>query len=770
LANSGRLLAHAQLEIRRERGRDAALAVLLAREAVREGESTVAIGALREALAAHVPSVEANFLAARSTNYLPGSEESAWLDFSLSPASVSPLDDLIITPTGNNAVIWSAGSGGILQTLAGHTGLVGSASFSPNGRLAVTTSADNSARVWDLSKTPAVEIQKLEHTQMLNGAVFNPSGTLLVTLGDDDVAKVWTVGDYSAPRCTLESDGNFILATFSRDQTMLATVTHLGGTWEGQVWMIAADGCPRVNVPTLGGIDVRWLSFSGAGNWLGAVTVQGEAIVLSAPDWNPQARITPRVRYDRRDDSGDRPPPLAWSHDGRFVATAWGNTVYLAEIAAGTRAAARELWGHTDRVTSIAFNSADDRLLTTSRDGTARVWAFDEDKRILERIVLNEQDAVGSGVFASKDDRIVTAGDGGKVRSWKPLFAFRGLKPGTPSAAVRPASMQSVGSARSLRWFVEGTWVSTATATALVSHRDDLRMDQPSWSFQSPRFLERTADGFNVADSQEPGKRQLLAESDRFFANDLAGVSPGGRFLFARRRGDVSGGISVWDLNSQARPEVMARQDGCAAMAIADDKTLAWYCSERDLVLLALVGKPLVGIAIPDRVRVQSIRFSTDGRLVALAMKDYSVRVFDSTTQTLSLSIKSYGRPIAGMDFSADDRFLVSTSDDSTARIWDVATGTQIAVATTSASRLSGAAFSSGGGSLLLFTPDGALLWRCYACADVGGLLDEVRQRQIVRPLLPGEEARFGVTSADLNADRRTPAPPPPQAARGVRR
>jgi WD40 repeat protein len=122
------------------------------------------------------------------------------------------------------------------------------------------------------------------------------------------------------------------------------------------------------------------------------------------------------------------------------------------------------------------------------------------------------------------------------------------------------------------------------------------------------------------------------------------------------------------------------------------------------------------------------------------------------------------------MDFSADDRFLVSTSDDSTARIWDVATGTQIAVATTSASRLSGAAFSSGGGSLLLFTPDGALLWRCYACADVGGLLDEVRQRQIVRPLLPGEEARFGVTSADLNADRRTPAPPPPQAARGVRR
>ena len=166
-------------------------------------------------------------------------------------------------------------------------------------------------------------------------------------------------------------------------------------------------------------------------------------------------------------------------------------------------------------------------------------------------------------------------------------------------------------------------------------------------------------------------------------------------------------------------------------MAISDDKKLAWYCAERDRVLL----EPAVEIPIQDKSRVELMRFSTNGRLLALAMEDYSVRLFDSSTGTPHSAIKSHGRRITGMDFSDDDRFLVSTRDDSTARVWELATGTQIAVAATSASRLSGAAFSSGGGSLLLFAPDRVLLWRCYACADVPGLLDEVRRRKIERRL-----------------------------------
>ena len=165
--------------------------------------------------------------------------------------------------------------------------------------MAVTTSADNTARVWDLSTGRSQHTST--HGQMLNHAVFNRDGTLLVTLGDDDIAKVWTVGDFAKPRCKLKREGNFILASFSRDESLLATVTHRNRSvaWasvEGYSGAVA----PRSRFRSSREYNLKWLSFSGGGDWLGVVTVEGEAIVLSVPDWKEQARITiPRVRYER---------------------------------------------------------------------------------------------------------------------------------------------------------------------------------------------------------------------------------------------------------------------------------------------------------------------------------------------------------------------------------------------------------------------------------------------------------------------------------------
>ena len=49
----------------------------------------------------------------------------------------------------NTARIWDAQSGALVASLEGHTELVKSASFSPDGTRIVTASDDNTARVWD---------------------------------------------------------------------------------------------------------------------------------------------------------------------------------------------------------------------------------------------------------------------------------------------------------------------------------------------------------------------------------------------------------------------------------------------------------------------------------------------------------------------------------------------------------------------------------------------------------------------------------------------
>ena len=722
-AHASQLAANARLEL----PRDASLAVLLARAAVLEGGSdSAAVRALREAIAAHVPSVEAHeglhpLSGAKSKTYIPDKNKNAWLEFFLSPASLSSLDDLAITPSGKDAVIWSAVSGEQIRTLHGHEGIIGSAGFSPNGRLAVTTGADSTARVWDVSTGRVLRI--LNHTEPVNRAVFNRNGTLLVTLGDDAVAKVWTVarllengsrsGDVETlePHCTLEHYGNFVHASFSYDQKLLATVTQQvtdrRATRQAEVWDVTSDGCPKdpMPVPLLENMEnLKWAGFSDTGAWLGVVTVDGEAIVLSVPDWKEHRRLAPQVPYELGDEdtpAGPLPPPLTWSHDGRRFAAAGGdNTVYVAKIATSERPI--ELRGHTGRVTGLAFSPTDGMLLTTSNDSTARLWTFSDDERVLERLVLSgHRDMVGSGVFSPKGDRIVTASDDGTVRSWTPLFALR---------------------ERLLK---------------------DLR---------------------TASDLGEPDSVRLLADSDRLKASQQSGTSPGGRFALTLARDRV---ITVRDLRTQAPPEdvvrpssAKARDDrSCAAKAISDDKSVAWYCPDDNLVLIARPGQPVPAeIPIADESNLESMRFSTNGRLLALTLEDYSVRIFDSSTGKPGPPMKGHDGRIRAIDFSDDDRFLVSASDDSTARVWEVASGVQIAAVATNGRQLTGTAFNPDGLSLLLLSPDRLLLWRCYACGDAPGLLEEVQRRRVERRLSLEEEDSYRLRSQELNAARADPS------------
>jgi hypothetical protein len=125
--------------------------------------------------------------------------------------------------------------------------------------------------------------------------------------------------------------------------------------------------------------------------------------------------------------------------------------------------------------------------------------------------------------------------------------------------------------------------------------------------------------------------------------------------------------------------------------------------------------------------------------------REDQANVFDAMTGDSRPRMRGHDGWITGVDFSRDDRFLVSASEDTTARVWEVATGIQVAEATTNVDDLIGAVFSQDGSSLLIFSPDRLLQWRCHACGDLNGLLGEVQRRQIVRALSPEEKSRYGL-------------------------
>jgi WD40 repeat protein len=630
-AHASRLATNALLEV----GNDPTLSVLLARAAltIRPSDEQAA-GALRAALAAHVPSATPEFSVAKSKTYVDANK-SKFVQFSLSAASVSNTADIAIVPTGRGAQIFSTATGEPIRRVGEHSGIVGAARISPDGRLAVTSSADGTARVWRTADGQPVAT--LDQGDVVNNAVFGPDGSFIVTLADNG-GSIWRVGPYTK-HCSFFQSEELIGVTFSRDQRLMAAVAYRGG-WE--IVDITLAGCPRIDPPELAAHRAsEWAMFSSDGTALSLVSAEA-LTVLNVPDWTVkrQAPLPPVVDSDTAQVDAI-PRSMAWSSDGRYVALAGqgsGYSVLVADLDLETSEPPRNLRGHAGEVRSVSFHPTEHRLLTTGVDRTARLWNLD-DEELAPVVMKGHRDTVGSGVFARGGRQIVTAGDDGAVRIWTPL-------------------------------------VDTETSVAA-------------------------------------GIGSAATSSDREVESTCENIRPDG------------------------------------------DKPRIRYCADRDTLMVASKQAGTLNIPVTPQTRVEQVRFSADGLLLAVALENHTTRVHETETGALRSEMRGYDGDVVEQSFSRDDRYLASATDDGRISVWDVGGGAKIGeLAFGDAWALDEIAFSDDARTVLLTNGDMRTAWHCRSCGNISQLLDEVRERKIGhRVLSPAEVERFGITTDELNAD-----------------
>ncbi|MBK6432769.1 MAG: hypothetical protein IPF85_18935, partial [Anaerolineae bacterium] len=78
----------------------------------------------------------------------------------------------------------------MLRTLEGHTDIVRSAAYSPDGTRIVSASDDQSVRIWD-GETGAL-LRTLEgHTDRVLSAAYSPDGKRIVSASADQSVRIW---------------------------------------------------------------------------------------------------------------------------------------------------------------------------------------------------------------------------------------------------------------------------------------------------------------------------------------------------------------------------------------------------------------------------------------------------------------------------------------------------------------------------------------------------------------------------------------------------
>ena len=105
----------------------------------------------------------------------------------------SPDGKYVLTAGGDDtARLWDVQTGAEIRRFTGHTGAVISVAFSPDGQYALTASQDHTARLWDVQT--GAEIRRFTgHTDEVWGVAFSPDGKYVLTGSNDKTARLWDV-------------------------------------------------------------------------------------------------------------------------------------------------------------------------------------------------------------------------------------------------------------------------------------------------------------------------------------------------------------------------------------------------------------------------------------------------------------------------------------------------------------------------------------------------------------------------------------------------
>jgi WD40 repeat protein len=346
---------------------------------------------------------------------------------SVNAVDFSPDGQTVASASSDTTIrIWDLATGKELRTLAGHGAEVNSlAFFTPGGRQLASASGgkrgrDTTVRVWDLAT--GRELRRLVgHTAFVYSVAVSAGGQTLASASFDGVIKLWDGATGRELRALASGNVSLVHAlAFSPDGGWLVT----GDSDGASLWDLSG----RREVRRLGSERVLGVAFSPDGQWLASASFNGTIRLLDIP--NAQERRAFPGHTGKVLPYGTKFSPVAFSPNGRALASGYSNSVKLWDLATGRELGT--LVGHTGLVQALSFSPDGRRLASAGLDKTVKLWEVSTGREL--HTMAHQAPEVHAVAFSPDGRWLASAGNDGTVRlwdaatgrEWRTLSAHRG--------------------------------------------------------------------------------------------------------------------------------------------------------------------------------------------------------------------------------------------------------------------------------------------------------------------------------------------------------
>jgi WD40 repeat protein len=523
-----------------------------------------------------------------------------------------------------NLLAWSRHQTQLTNVLQ-HADLVHFVAFSPDGRTAVTTSTDGTARLWD-AVTGLPRGEPLRHRGGVMQAEFSPDSRLVITASLDHSARIWEVESGQPRGAPLLHLGPVRSVAFSPDGRTVLTGSNDGAARIWEVATLQPLGKPLRQMGWLQQVGFRpdgyvALTASQADNSLRLWDLQTRKQIGEPIPYYPGRRHNLAGRF------------FAWSADGKTILStgSWiSGQQECAQVWDATTCKPRGApLSHDTGIRTVALSPDGTVAMTGSDDRTARLWDARTGKPLCGP--MRHQGQVLAVALNAAGTLAVTGSEDRTARLWK----IPGGEPvGDPlhhpgqvlAVAFRPdgrAVLTGCDDGCARLW----TLPPEASVGSVVTNRE----------LKSLAHLAHSPDGRTILMGHHDGTAQV---------RDAATMLPLGSAL----RHDYA------ILSVAISPDGTLLLTGCV-----DGAVHLWSAQTRQLI-----GRPLYHLG-----PVNSLAFSSDGRLVLSGSGDRTARLWDAATGKPIGTPLTHDVSVTAVAFSDTGDAVLTKTEKGIVRRWD---------------------------------------------------------------------------------------------------